>query len=112
MQRINLGEFEELILLMVAILQGDAYGISVMEELHAQTGRSINISAVHAALRRLESKGYVNSGWSSATSQRGGRRKRLYTITQGGIYALQQLKDTRIQLWKQVPEIAANLSFT
>lgn len=112
MQRINLGEFEELILLMVAILQGDAYGVSVMEELHTQTGRSINISAVHAALRRLESKGYVKSAWSSATAERGGRRKRLFTITQGGVYVLQQLKEIRIQLWRQVPEIAANLSFT
>ncbi len=64
MQRVNLGEFEELVLLMVAILNGNAYGISVMEEIESQTQRKINISAVHSALDRLESKGFfeIRSG--------------------------------------------------
>ena len=74
MYRIHLGEFEELILLVVAVLDGNAYGVGVMEELEAQAGRSVNISAVHAALRRLEEKGFGKSEWSEATAERGGRR--------------------------------------
>lgn len=112
MQRIYLGEFEELILLIVAVLQGDAYGVLVMDELEKQTERSVNISAVHSALRRLESKGFVSSQWSEASSQRGGRRKRIFNITQSGVMALSQVRETRNHLWNQIPDISTNLSFT
>lgn len=111
MARVNLGEFEELVLLVVAVLHGDAYGVSVTEELNEQTGRSVNISAIHAALRRLEQKGFVTSDWSVATAERGGRRKRLFTVTQAGMLALEQVRDTRVRLWKQIPGISPNLSF-
>ncbi|AEE53547.1 PadR family transcriptional regulator [Haliscomenobacter hydrossis] len=103
MQRTHLGEFEELTLLFVAVMHGNAYGVSVMEEIEQQTGRSVNISAVHAALRRLEEKGYVRSEWSEATTQRGGRRKRLFDITQAGRAALEQSRDTYLKLWGQIP---------
>ena len=111
MKRVNLGEFEELILLLVAILNGNAYGVLVMEELEQQTGRSVNISAVHAALRRLEEKKFVKSDWSQATAERGGRRKRLFTITQNGQAALNKLKETRNRLWNQIPDLGSQLSF-
>lgn len=111
MQRVNLGEFEELVLLLVAILSGEAYGVLVMEEIEKQTGRSVNISAVHAALRRLQDKEFVKSDWSVATAERGGRRKRLFTITQSGQLALNKLKETRNRLWDQIPNLGSNLSF-
>ncbi|MEM1134470.1 MAG: PadR family transcriptional regulator [Bacteroidota bacterium] len=103
MERIYLGELEELVLLMVSILHGNAYGVSVKEELEKQTGRSINISAIHAALRRLLSKGFVTSQWSEATAQRGGRRKRIFTITSAGFAAIQHINNTRSKLWTQIP---------
>lgn len=112
MQRVHLGEFEELILLIVAILNGDGYGVMVMEELERQTGRSVNISAVHAALRRLEAKKFISSSWSEATAARGGRRKRLFTITREGQYALEQVRDTRSKLWGLMPNLGPNLSFS
>ncbi|MEL6866494.1 MAG: PadR family transcriptional regulator [Bacteroidota bacterium] len=112
MKRIYLGEFEELVLLMVAVLAGKAYGISVMEELATQAGRSVNISAVHAALRRLEAKGFVRSRWSEATKERGGRRKRLFEITESGVHALNQIREMRNALWNQIPGLGTNLSFT
>lgn len=112
MERIYLGEFEELVLLMVALLDGGAYGISVMEELTKQANRKVNISAVHAALRRLEQKGYVKSGWSEATAERGGRRKRLFSLTQEGSLALQRQKEIRDRIWGQLPQLGTNLSFS
>ncbi|MEM6319899.1 MAG: PadR family transcriptional regulator [Bacteroidota bacterium] len=111
MQRANIGEFEELILLLVAILQGEAYGVLVMDELEKQTGRSVNISAVHAALRRLADKGFVKSEWSEATAERGGRRKRLFAITQEGQRVLNKVHETRNRLWNQIPNLGGNLSF-
>lgn len=112
MYRIHLGEFEELILLVVAVMDGNAYGVAVMEALEDQAGRSVNISAVHAALRRLEEKGFVKSEWSEATAERGGRRKRLFTISNAGRQALEQSRDVYIKLWSQIPGFSANISFT
>ena len=110
MERINLGEFEELVLLLVAVLNGQAYGISTMAEMEGQTGRKVNISAVHAALRRLETKGFVESKWSEATKARGGRRKRLFEITQKGSYALAELRAMRDKLWNQIPNLGTQFS--
>ena len=112
MPRVNLGEFEEIVLLIVALLHGEAYGVAVMQELKEQANRSVNISAIHAALRRLEAKGFVKSEWSEASAQRGGRRKRIFTITQAGTIALQEIRDTRMKLWNQIPGLSPNLSFS
>jgi DNA-binding PadR family transcriptional regulator len=106
MERLYLGEFEELVLLIVAVQQGEAYGVGVMEALDEQVNRSVNISAVHAALRRLEAKGFVKSDWSEATAERGGRRKRLFSITQEGSRALSNVRDTRLNLWRQIPDFS------
>lgn len=112
MQRIHLGEFEELVLLIVAVMDGEAYGVGVMEELEIQSGRSVNISAIHAALRRLAQKGFVRSQWSKANAQRGGRRKRLFIITKTGMFALEKTQDTRSKLWTQISNISHNLTFS
>lgn len=100
--RIYLGELEELILLIVALLNKDAYGVSITEELKKQAGREISISAAHAALHRLEDKGFVKSKMGGASSERGGRRKRLFTITAYGRQALEELRDTRNTIWNLI----------
>ena len=93
-------------LFMVGILQEEAYGITVMQELKKQTGRSMNISTVHATLHRLEKKGYINSHLGGATATRGGRRKRYFTLTIAGRYILQEVYELRSRLWQQLPEIS------
>src|SRR6478736_7235131 len=100
-----LGEFEELVLLSVGILFEDAYGLAIADELEKQTERSVMISSVHKALVRLEEKGYLNSHLGGATETRGGRDKRLYTLTQSGIKVLNQSKELRNSMYKQVPRI-------
>ena len=80
----HLGELEELILLTVGSLYEEAYGVAVMDELRQKAGRDMNISAVHAVLRRLEEKGLLKSSMGGATNERGGRRKRLFSLTREG----------------------------
>lgn len=104
MKRINLGEFEELVLLTTAILNHDAYGISVMQEIMNQTDRKINISAVHTALDRLEQKGLLKSYLGGATKERGGRRKRYFNISTLGINTLQEARALRNALYNQIPK--------
>jgi len=105
-QRIYLGELEELILLMVALLRKEAYGVSISEELQKQAGRTISISAIHAVLHRLEEKGFVKSAMGGASSSRGGRRKRLFNITAYGSNCLEELRDTRNLIWKQIAMVS------
>jgi len=110
MQRTNIGEFEELVLLIVAIADGEAYGVSVMNDIKSRTDRSVNISAVHSALRRLESKGFVQSTWGDVSAERGGRRKRIFSMTRSGAQTLNEVRDTRNRLWEQIPKIAFKFS--
>lgn len=100
--RIYLGELEELILLMIALIDGDAYGVSITQELEVQTRRVITISAAHAALHRLEEKGFVKSKMGGASKERGGRRKRLFQITAYGRQTLEELRDVRNLIWAQI----------
>ena len=100
-----LGEFEEIVLLAVGILTTDAYGVSIRQELENQTGRSINVGAVHTALHRLEEKGYLKSKFGEATEMRGGKRKRIFALTTAGIRSLHQSQELRQQMWSQLPPI-------
>jgi DNA-binding PadR family transcriptional regulator len=104
--RIYLGELEELVLLMVALLNDEAYGVSIMEELKKQAARQISVSAVHAVLHRLEEKGFVWSKMGGASDERGGRRKRLFSITAYGRDVLEEQRDTRNLIWSQIGKIS------
>lgn len=101
-----LGEFEEVVLLAVAIRVGDAYGATVVGEIEQQMSRSVNLGAVHSALHRLEEKGLVTSQIGGVTAERGGRRKRLYAVTASGRRALEEVRQLRNQLWDTIPKTA------
>lgn len=103
MKETGLGEFEEVILLLVGILEEEAYAFRISEEFEAQTGRSVSIGAVHAALSRLGDKGFLESEMKAGNATRGGRRKRIYSITASGERTLVEARDFRISLWRQYP---------
>lgn len=103
MSKNQLGEFEELILTMVAILDSDAYGNKIVKETLDRLDRQVNLSAVHITLYRLEDKGYVKSEMRGATATRGGRRKRYFQITNSGLNLLQSLQEQRKKLWELLP---------
>lgn len=100
-----LGEFEELVLTMVGVLQDDAYGNSIVTEIKDRVGRDCNLSAVHVTLYRLEDKGLVKSSMGGSTNARGGRRKRIFTVTSGGLAMLRSMKEARMDLWKLIPQL-------
>jgi PadR family transcriptional regulator PadR len=100
-----LGEFEELILTMVGALQEDAYGAAIADEIESKLKREVNLSAVHVTLYRLEDKGFIKSSMGGATKERGGRRKRIFTITSAGMAMLKAMKEQRLVLWKMIPQL-------
>lgn len=101
-----LGELEELVLLLVALLGNESYAVSVMEELKKQAGRDISLSAVHAVLHRLEEKGFVLSRMGGPSDERGGRRKRLFSITAYGRDVLEEQRNLRDVIWNQIGKIS------
>ena len=106
MKGTNLGEFEELVLLTIAALINEAYSVGICDELTKRTGRSVKLGVVHAVLNRLEEKGLVKSKLGEATSVRGGKRKRYYTITSAGKAGLLKAKEVRDQLWSIIPDLS------
>lgn len=110
MRRTYLGEFEEVVLLMVAILDGDGYGVTVSQALEEHTGRIVTFGTVHNTLIRLEEKGFVQSELGGATAERGGRRKRLFRVTALGSRAVQEIQQLRQELWQLLPPHSLRLS--
>ena len=110
MKGLHLGELEELVLLTVGSLYNEAYGVAVMDDIRNNSGREMNISAIHAVLRRLEEKGLLTSKMGGATNERGGRRKRLFTLTKEGKSALDQSISLRKSLYDRIPDVLYNFS--
>lgn len=105
MKRVSLGEFEEIVLLTVMSLGSNAYGVTILHQIIEQTERSVRLNQVHASLQRLETKGMIKSKMSAPTAERGGRRKRLFTITSYGQKTLEDIQSVRSHLWGMISSI-------
>ena len=106
----QLGEFEEVVMLTVAILTDEAYGFAIIEEMERRLNRSVSIGALQTVLKRLEKKDYLSSEMGEATAVRGGKRKRFYHLTSAGKQILEQTKEQRLGLWNAVPEFVVKFS--
>lgn len=101
----NLGEFEEIVLLLVAVHHDDAYGLSIANSIKEKLKRNVTLSSVHTALYRLEEKGFLESAVGGATTERGGRSKRIFKITSLGKQALISARESRNMLWDMIPQV-------
>jgi len=107
MKKTKLGEFEELVLLTVIVLGEEAYGVEIKRELGQRLKESVSVGSVQSALKRLEEKGFLNSVFGEATQKRGGKRKRIYNVTQNGVLVLEEMKDIRAGYWQEVAKVLA-----
>jgi DNA-binding PadR family transcriptional regulator len=109
MKRYQLGEFEEVVMLTVAILNDDAYSVAIKREIESRLSRTVSLGALHTALVRLEDKGYVKSFNGEATEERAGRPKKYFQITAHGKKAIAYAKETREELWRAIPKVVLKL---
>jgi PadR family transcriptional regulator PadR len=109
MKKTKLGEFEELVLLTVAALQQDAYGVEIKRELEARLKHSLSVGSIQSALKRMEEKGFLTSQFGEATAVRGGKRKRIYATTSHARNVLEEMKAIRAGLWSSIPRVAYEL---
>jgi DNA-binding PadR family transcriptional regulator len=105
MKKYQLGEFEEVVMLTVGILHGDAYGVSIKKEIETRLSRKVSVGALQTALKRLEDKGYLKSRDGETTQERAGRPKRYYSITAYGKKAMEYTRTTRNELWNAIPKV-------
>ncbi len=94
-----IGEFEHLVLLAVAHLGEEGYGMTIRKEIERRTGRSVTIGAVYATLDRLEEKSYVATRPGRATARRGGRAKRHFKLKPAGVRALWAARRLMDRMW-------------
>lgn len=104
MKKYQLGEFEEVVILTIGILNNQAYSVSIKDEIEARLSRTVSMGALHTALKRLEDKGYLKSYAGESTEERAGRPKRYFEITAMGKKAMQHVKETRDGLWRAIPK--------
>ena len=109
MSQTTLGEFEEIVVMIVAILDGDAYSVGVINEIENRLNREVSLGAIQTVLKRLEQKGLLKSEFGGSTSERGGKRKRLYEITAQGQEIIDQTRAQRNSLWEAMPKLSFNL---
>lgn len=104
MKDYQLGEFEEIVMLTVGILNNKAYSVAIKDEIEARLKRTVSMGALHTALNRMEDKGYLKSFSGESTEERAGRPRRYFEITALGKKAIQYAKDTRDELWAAIPK--------
>ena len=105
MARTDLGDMEHLVLLAILRLGPDAYGIPILDEVSARSGREVSRATVYVALKRLEQKGLVSSRLGDSTPERGGRAKRYFRVTAAGLGRLRRTRSTLLDFWAAIPQL-------
>ena len=111
MERKHLGEFEEIVLLTVAVLGDNAYGITIKADMEERLERKVSVGAMRTALKRMEHKGLLVSRLGEPTAVRGGKRKRFFTLTATGKQSLEHVMDIRKRLWGAIPYATPDFKF-
>jgi len=94
-----LGELEQIVMLAVARLEGEAYGMRIRREIEQRTGRDVAIGAVYSTLERLQGKGFVDAAVPRGADTRDGRARRFFQLTRAGIDALDAASEMQTRMW-------------
>lgn len=97
-----ISELEELVLLSTAVLHPNAYAYGITQEIKSQTGKSLSLASVHTVLYRLENSGLLKSELGGQSEKRGGRSKRLFSLTQNGKKVAQEIQEVRQAMWTKI----------
>lgn len=109
MRKYQLREFEEIVLLIIVVLQKNAYCVSIKVEIESRLNRNVSMGALHTALLRLEGKGYIISFSGDKAEERAGRPRRYFQITTLGQKAIEYTRSTRDALWKAIPKLSVDV---
>jgi PadR family transcriptional regulator PadR len=99
MARETMGEFEQLVILALLRCGGSAYGVPVVREIQERTKREASAAAVYISLKRLEKKGCTVSQMSDPSAERGGKARRVFSVTSKGKDSLLESRRAMQQMW-------------
>ena len=105
MKKKHLGELEQLVMMAVLRLKGEAYGTTILNEMSERAGRNVSPGALFATIDRLEGKGLVASTLGDPTPGRGGKRKRFLTVTPDGVAAIQDARSAWARMSEGIEEV-------
>jgi PadR family transcriptional regulator PadR len=105
-----LTDFELMVVLAVLRVRDDAYGVPIAREIEQTGGRAVTLAAVYLALDRLRQHGLVACRLGDSTPERGGRAKKLFTVTPSGLSSVRRTQRAFIALWKGIPELKGTTS--
>ncbi|MDW3195396.1 MAG: PadR family transcriptional regulator [Cytophagales bacterium] len=98
----NISNQEELVLLSVGALYPDAYAYAIKEEIKKESGKNMSLGTIHTILYRLENEGLLKSHMGGSSNKRGGRSKRLFSLTAKGYQMAEDLRKLRQSLWSRI----------
>ena len=101
-----LGELEQLVLVAILRLGAEAYGVPIVEEIEARTGREVTRTAVYVSLTRLEKRGLVSSRMGDPTPERGGKAKRYFRVEPAAIEKIKATREALVRMWEGVAAIS------
>ena len=101
-----LSRTEEILLLAIWRLQGNAYGVTIREQVSEVTGKEWTFGAIYVPLDKLTKKEYIRKYYSDPIPSRGGRAKCLYRLTPEGKDTLREIREVNAVLWKDIPDVA------
>ncbi len=105
MKRTFISELEELVLLAAGGLNPDAYAYSIRKEINQQISKSLSLASIHTVLYRLEKDGLLKSRLGGKSEKRGGRSKRLFTLTKTGVNTVRDIQTIRHAMWAKMQSI-------
>ncbi len=105
-----LSRAEEIVLVTIWKLQGNAYGITIREKIYEDTGQKWSIGAIYAPLHRIQKKGLVKTFEGNPIPERGGRSKVYYEVTDKGKKALAEIKSVNESIWNEAPNLGTERS--
>lgn len=101
----TLSRAEETILLTILKLEDSAYGVSIREQIHKDTGQELSFASIYTPLDKLRRKGFVRKIKGNPLPERGGKSRYFYEVTPSGIQSLIELRESQQKIWAGVPDI-------
>lgn len=102
-----LSRAEEIVLLAVAKLEGEAYGVTIRRRIETDIGRRWSFGVIYKTLKKAKAKGYVRRIPSEPLSERGGRSRFYYELTPEGRGALEEIRRLNVALWRGTVSLMA-----
>ena len=103
-----LSRAEEIVLVTIWKLKGNAYGVTIREKIYNDTGQKWSIGAIYAPLHRIQKKGLVTTFEGNPLPERGGRSKVYYEVTSKGKKALAEIKSVNESIWNEAPNLGVD----